>query len=77
MATMNFSVPDDVKRAFNEKFGDRNKSAIIAGLMVRAIEEEEGRERRAQAIRRLAGRRSMRPEISDRQIRTVRETQRE
>ena len=33
MATVNFSVPDDVKDAFNETFKDRNKSAIVADLM--------------------------------------------
>lgn len=39
MATMNFSIPDDVKEAFNEAFKDDNKSAVITGLMRRAIEE--------------------------------------
>lgn len=30
MATVNFSVPDDVKEAFDKAFGDQNKSAIVA-----------------------------------------------
>lgn len=30
MATANFSVPNDVKQAFNETFRDWNKSAITA-----------------------------------------------
>ena len=30
MATANFSVPNNVKQAFNETFRDRNKSASIA-----------------------------------------------
>lgn len=46
MATMNFSIPEDVKRRFNELFGDRNKSEIVTGLMRRAIEDEERRQRR-------------------------------
>lgn len=46
MATMNFSIPEDVKRRFNELFGDRNKSEIVTGLMRRAIEDEERRLRR-------------------------------
>lgn len=38
MATMNFSIPDDVKDAFNETFATENKSAIVADLMRRAVE---------------------------------------
>ena len=33
MATVNFSVPDDVKSEFDRFFGDQNKSAVIAELM--------------------------------------------
>ena len=40
MATVNFSVPEDVKNAFNETFRNRNKSAIIADLMREAVERE-------------------------------------
>jgi hypothetical protein len=29
MATVNFSVPDDVKRAFNETFAGENKNAVL------------------------------------------------
>jgi len=32
MATMNFSVPDGIKDAFNRKFSARSKSAVIARL---------------------------------------------
>ena len=39
MGTMNFSIPDDVKEAFNEAFKDENKSAIVAELMRRAVEQ--------------------------------------
>ena len=39
MATMNFSIPDDVKEAFNKVFEGENKSAVVAGLMRRAIED--------------------------------------
>jgi hypothetical protein len=53
MATVNFSVPDDVKRAFNEEFKGENRSAIIAGLMKRAVAERRREARRAAAIERL------------------------
>jgi metal-responsive CopG/Arc/MetJ family transcriptional regulator len=43
MATMNFSVPDDLKEAFNKAFKGENKSAVVAGLMRRAIEEKKRR----------------------------------
>ena len=45
MATVNFSVPDEVKDAFNATFFDVNKSAVIADLMREAVE----RARRKQA----------------------------
>jgi hypothetical protein len=32
MATVNFSVPDEVKMEFDKAFGDQNKSSIIADL---------------------------------------------
>ena len=42
MATVDFSVPDEVRDAFNATFRDRNKSAIVAELM-RRIGETNGR----------------------------------
>ena len=53
MATVNFSVPDDVKRAFDETFAGKNKSAILSRLMREAVEEVEVRERRTAAARRI------------------------
>ena len=42
MATVNFSVPDEVKAEFDKAFGDQNKSSIIAELMRRAVREHGG-----------------------------------
>ncbi len=50
MATVNFSVPDEVKQAFNEEFAQENKSAILTRLMKRAIEENRIKKRRHNAI---------------------------
>jgi hypothetical protein len=50
MATMNFSVPELTKKKFNRTFRGRNKSAVVARLMERAVEEEQRRERRGRAI---------------------------
>jgi hypothetical protein len=40
MAFVNYSVPDDVKDAFNLAFAGKNKSAVIAVLMREAVEQE-------------------------------------
>jgi metal-responsive CopG/Arc/MetJ family transcriptional regulator len=53
MATVNFSVPDDVKREFNETFEGENKSAVIARLMRQAVTERRREARRATAIEAL------------------------
>lgn len=53
MATVNFSVPEDVKRTFNQAFAGTNKSAVVAQLMRQAVEERRRQERRRRAIERL------------------------
>ena len=73
MATVNFSVPDDVKERFNKAFAGQNKSQIIAELMVRAVEEQALRKRRARAIDALLRRRPDRPAASVAQVRKARE----
>lgn len=55
MATVNFSVPEEVKAAFNEAFAGENKSAVIAELMRSAVEAREVQRRRARAIDELLG----------------------
>jgi hypothetical protein len=72
MATVNFSVPDDVKAAFDKAFGDQNKSAIIADLMRRAVRESQLRRRREKIFRQLNEGRSGRASVSDAHIRKAR-----
>ena len=50
MATVNFSVPDDVKQAFNKAFAGENKSGVLTRLMRQAIDEHKRQRRRAVAI---------------------------
>jgi hypothetical protein len=64
MATVNFSVPDEVKEKFNRVFKGHNKSQIIAKLMVRAVDEETIRRKRAKAIESILSRRGRRPPIA-------------
>ena len=73
MATVNFSVPDKVKQVFNAVFAGRNKSAIIAELMLRAVEEQTARDSRAKAIDRLLARRSAKQPVTAANIRAARE----
>jgi hypothetical protein len=73
MATVNFSVPDDIKEAFNKEFNGQNKSAIIADLMRQAVAEAQTQPRRKRAfdeIRRIA--RTIEP-MTDEQIREARQ----
>ena len=72
MATMNFSVPDDVRDAFNEVFADQNKSAVIVALMREAIERAERQARSRAAIRRILRRRVGGPARSTAQLRAAR-----
>jgi hypothetical protein len=53
MATVNFSVPPDVKEAFDRAFAGQNKSAVLSDLMRQAVEERRRRRRRARAIEKL------------------------
>ena len=46
MATVNFSVPDDIKAEFDRVFGGQNKSAVIAASMRQAIADVTRRARR-------------------------------
>ena len=66
-------MPDSVKRSFNETFRGRNKSAVIAELMQQAVEEEQRKARRAQAMDALLARRSERPATSDGEAQRVRD----
>jgi metal-responsive CopG/Arc/MetJ family transcriptional regulator len=68
MATVNFSVPDDVKAEFDRVFGGQNKSAVIADLMRKAVAEVTRRARREEIFRVLTQRRKQRPSLSDKEI---------
>jgi len=72
MATVNFSVPDDVKVAFDRVFGDQNKSAIIADLMRRAVADATRRKQREEIFRKLTQRRAQRPALSNEEARAAR-----
>jgi len=72
MATVNFSVPDDVKQAFNETFKNQNKSAIITELMREAVERVRSRERQSEAIDHILALRAQTEPVSPEAIRAAR-----
>ncbi len=74
MATVNFSVPDDVKEAFDKTFAGRNKSAVLAELMRRAVRESRQQRRREKLFRALSRAKRERPLASARQIEAARKS---
>jgi metal-responsive CopG/Arc/MetJ family transcriptional regulator len=76
MATVNFSVPEDIKQAFQETFANENRSAVIARLMQQAVEDKKRQQRRATAIEALLDlRRKQRP-VSGKAIARARQADR-
>lgn len=72
MGTVNFSIPDDVKQAFDAAFAGRNKSAIVTALMREAV-ERDARERASRAAaERILDRRATAPRRTDAQLRKAR-----
>ena len=72
MATVNYSVPDEIKEQFNKTFSQENKSRVIARLMEQAIEERRFARDRARAIDAVLARRGRRKSASDSRIRRAR-----
>lgn len=73
MATMNFSIPDDLRDAFNREFSGQNKSAVIARLMQQAIAEADQQRRRQAAFEQLTAARAERPTLTEAAARAARE----
>lgn len=63
MATVNYSVPDDVKELFNTAFAGANRSAVISGLMQQAAEQELRLKRRRESIDTLLAEHASAPQV--------------
>lgn len=72
MATVNFSVPSNVKDAFDKAFRRQNKSAVLANLMRQAVDERRRRQRRERAIEKLLALRKRTRRVTGTDIRTAR-----
>ncbi|MBI4754192.1 MAG: hypothetical protein HY778_01935 [Betaproteobacteria bacterium] len=68
MATMNFSIPDDVKERFNKVFANQNKSAVVTALLEEAIERAQRKALRDEALERILARLDQRPVVSQKDI---------
>lgn len=73
MSTVNFSVPEDVKKVFNETFQGQNKSAVIADLMLEAVERARSKQRSKDAYLSILARRQHAPTVTEAQFRAARE----
>ena len=73
MPTVNFSVPEDVKQAFDAAFEGQNKSAVIAELMREAVKREQSKQRSQDAYLRILKRRKRAPTVTQAQLRAARE----
>lgn len=72
MATVNFSVPSDVKDAFDKAFRRQNKSAILTDLMRQAVEERRRRQRRVKMVEEILALRKRTGRVTDKAVRTAR-----
>jgi hypothetical protein len=68
MATVNFSVPDEVKKQFNRAFARENKSQVVARLMMQAVEERRAQRQRVRAVNALLKLRRTRKPITIQQF---------
>lgn len=72
MSTVNFSIPEAIKKAFNRAFEGENKSAVLARLMQQAIDERKRQKRRAAAIEAILKVRAGAKPVSEAMIRKAR-----
>ena len=73
MATMNFSIPDDVKERFNQVFAHTNKSAVVTRMIEAAIEQAESKRQSEEAAKRIMQRRQGAPSLSSAEILRIRD----
>ncbi|MBH0194303.1 MAG: hypothetical protein HP494_01580 [Nitrospira sp.] len=72
MATVNFSVPSDVKEAFDKTFRRQNKSAVLTELMRQAVEERRQRRQRAMVVEKLLALRKRTRRVTSKVVQTAR-----
>ena len=73
MSTVNFSVPDEVKNAFNEAYKGQNKSAVIAELMRKAVERAHRKQLHRDACANILALRAQMPTVSAEDVQAARD----
>jgi hypothetical protein len=73
MATVNYSIPDEVKELFNTAFAGANRSAVISGLMQQAAEHELRLKRRRESVDALLADHATAPQVSFESVSVARE----
>lgn len=73
MATVNFSVPEEIKREFNQLFEKENKSAILTKLIQQAISEKKRQQRRELAVNKILGLRENQKPVTANEIKQARD----
>lgn len=73
MATMNFSIPDDIKASFNQAFAHENKSAVVARLLRDAVIQQQQKQQSDAAFKRILQRRQNAPQVSTQEILRLRD----
>ena len=73
ISTVNFSVPYEVKNAFNEAYKGQNKSAVIAELMRKAVERAHRKQLHRDACANILALRAQMPTVSAEDVQAARD----
>jgi hypothetical protein len=73
MATVNYSIPDEVKELFNTAFAGANRSAVISELMRQAAEHELSLRHRREAADALLAEHGKSPQVTRESVTAARE----
>jgi hypothetical protein len=73
MATVSFSIPDDVKDRFDAVFKDVDRNALVIQLILKAIESKTRPHRPGEFVARLRSIRARSRLVSDDEISRARE----
>ncbi|MEE9354897.1 MAG: hypothetical protein V3U75_04835 [Methylococcaceae bacterium] len=77
MATVNFSIPEEVKTEFNELFSSENKSALLTEFIKKAIEERKAEQQRLKAMQAIFDIRSTQKPVTNTAIQSAKKEYRE
>lgn len=77
MTKMTFLIPDDLAKAFDKAFEGEDKSAVVASLMRKAVEERQPLRQPGNFVERMRRIRASGREVTEEEIRRARQELRE